>query len=239
MSAETPTNDAELTGTDVKDKTSFSLKMTVSRKILLVVFATTLVGLGLLVFLGVQSQRQNLEQLATNNNQTISELMAIQLSGALKWKKTDKIAEVYQEMASKGDTVLADIVTFDMDGNIVTEYHAEALPNASLDTLLAEHKGELAEGGIFTEKTDSHHIVLTPVTSAKGEVVGYAAIGWSLHQLNEQIATNLQDKLLVTVIALVGIMLLTGFLLNRFIGKPLSQLTDAMTQLANKGMQFL
>ncbi|MFC4273085.1 HAMP domain-containing protein [Sneathiella chungangensis] len=228
MSAEIPMNEPTETG-----KKKGAVQLTVSRKILLVVFATTLMGLALLVFLGLQNQRQDMEELATANNQTITALMAEQLSGALKWKKSDKIAEVYHEMASKPDSVLADIVTFDNDGNIVTEYHSETVPSAGLTGLLGEQKGALDAGGIYTGKTDSHHIILTPVTDAKGETVGYAAVGWSLNRLNDQISANLMQQLLLTGAALLGIMLLTGFLLSRFIGKPLSQLTEAMTALAN------
>lgn len=234
MSAETPTNEADMNDAAMKDKTSFAAKMTVSRKILLVVFATTLMGLSLLVYLGLQNQRHALEDLATNNNLTISELMAEQLSGALKWKKTDKIAEVYQEMASKDGSVLADILTFDNEGALVTEYHSETLPSASgLAALLSKHKAALEQGEVYTENTGSHQIILTPVTSAKGELVGFAAIGWSLNQLNEQLSANLMQQLLLTGAALLGIMVLTGFLLGRFIGRPLTQLTQAMLSIAN------
>ncbi|MDF2367242.1 methyl-accepting chemotaxis protein, partial [Sneathiella sp.] len=234
MSAETPTNEADMNDAAMKDKTSFAAKMTVSRKILLVVFATTLMGLSLLVYLGLQNQRHALEDLATNNNLTISELMAEQLSGALKWKKTDKIAEVYQEMASKDGSVLADILTFDNEGALVTEYHSETLPSASgLAALLSKHKAALEQGEVYTENTGSHQIILTPVTSAKGELVGFAAIGWSLNKLNEQLSANLMQQLLLTGAALLGIMVLTGFLLGRFIGRPLTQLTQAMLSIAN------
>ncbi len=234
MSVETPTNETDVNEAIVKDKKSFTSKMTVSRKILLDVFATTLMGLSLLVYLGLQNQRHAMEDLATDNNLTISELMAEQLSGALKWKKTDKIAEVYHEMASKDGSVLADILTFDNNGTLVTEYHSETLPSASgLAALLPEHKAALEKGEVYTEKTRSHQIILTPVTSAKGELVGFAAIGWSLDQLNEQLSANLMQQLLLTGAALLGIMLLTGFLLGRFIGRPLNQLTKAMTSIAN------
>lgn len=234
MSVENPTNETDVNNSAAKDKKSFAVKMTVSRKILLVVFATTLMGLSLLVYLGLQSQRHAMEDLAIDNNLTISQLMAEQLSGGLKWKKTEKVAEVYHEMASKDGSVLADILTFDSDGTLVTEYHSETLASVSgLTELLSEHKAALEKGEVFSENTGSHQIILTPVTSAKGELVGFAAIGWSLNQLNEQLSANLMQQLLLTGAALLGIMLLTGFLLGRFIGRPLNQLTKAMTSIAN------
>ncbi|WP_339630400.1 methyl-accepting chemotaxis protein [uncultured Sneathiella sp.] len=228
MSVETPT-----TLDTGHDKKKAAVKLTVSRKILLVVFATTLMGLSLLVFLGLQNQRQDLESLAISNNLTITNLMAEQLSGALKWKKPDKIAEVYQELASHADSVLADVVTFDSEGNVVTEYQSDSLPTVNMAGEFERLKTGLGDSAVYSEMTGTHQIILTPVITPKDELVGYAAVTWSLNRLNDRLSANLMQQLLLTGAALLGIMLLTGFLLNRFIGKPLSQLTGAMTSLAN------
>ena len=228
MSVETPT-----TLDTGHGKKKAAVKLTVSRKILLVVFATTLMGLSLLVFLGLQNQRQDLESLAISNNLTITNLMAEQLSGALKWKKPDKIAEVYQELASHADSVLADVVTFDSEGNVVTEYQSDSLPTVNMAGEFERLKTGLGDSAVYSEMTGTHQIILTPVITPKDELVGYAAVTWSLNRLNDRLSANLMQQLLLTGAALLGIMLLTGFLLNRFIGKPLSQLTGAMTSLAN------
>ena len=228
MSVETPT-----TLDTGHGKKKAAVKLTVSRKILLVVFATTLMGLSLLVFLGLQNQRQDLESLAISNNLTITNLMAEQLSGALKWKKPDKIAEVYQELASHADSVLADVVTFDSEGNVVTEYQSDSLPTVNIAGEFERLKTGLGDSAVYSEMTGTHQIILTPVITPKDELVGYAAVTWSLNRLNDRLSANLMQQLLLTGAALLGIMLLTGFLLNRFIGKPLSQLTGAMTSLAN------
>ncbi len=228
MSVQTPT-----TPNSRQDSKKTAVKLTVSRKIQLVVFATTLAGLSLLVFLGLQSQRQDLESLAISNNLTITDLMAAQMTGALKWNKAEKVTEVYQEMTTLEDGVLADIITYNKDGAMVTEYHSDSLPTTDLAGLVSSHKDMLDKGESYSEMTDSHQIILTPVLTTKGELVGYAAVAWSLHQLNEQLSDNLMQQLLLGVAALLGILLLTGVLLSRYIGKPLSQLTQAMTALAN------
>lgn len=208
-------------------------KWTVSRKIQLVVFATTLIGLSLLMLLGLQNQRQDMEHLAVSNNLTISDLMAAQMTGALKWNKPEKVAEVYEEMRERDDSALADIITYTSDGAMVTEYHSSRLPTVDLNGLLAAHKATLDKGEVYSKLTDTHQIVVTPVLTTKQELVGYAAIAWSLDQLNAQLASNLMQQLMLSGAALVGIILLTGLLLNRFIGRPLSQLTAAMSALAN------
>ncbi|MCR9214583.1 MAG: methyl-accepting chemotaxis protein [Proteobacteria bacterium] len=216
-----------------KTKKASKINLTVSRKILLVVFATTMAGIALLAFFGLQSQRQNIETLARANNLTITELMAEQLSGGLKWKKTDKIAEVYQDLATADGSVLADILTYDASGALVTEYHSKTLPNAELSNLMADRKSDVSKDAAVVEMTPDHQIVLASVNSSKGDLVGYVVIAWSLDVLNAQLAATLREQVMLGAAALIGIMLLTGFLLNRFIGKPLSRLTGAMSALAD------
>lgn len=229
MSAATPTNEP-----DAQDRNAVAGKMTVSRRILLVVFATILMGLSLLVFIGLHNQRNAMEELATANNITLSELMVERLSGALQQEKTDRIADVYQEMTSRDGSRLADILTFDTAGNLVTEYHSEALPSATgLRVLLSKQRTKLETGEMFSTQTESHQIILAPINSLTGELVGFAALGWSLDGLNDQLASNLRQQLLLSGAVLLGIMLLTGFLMSHYIGRPLNRLTQAMLSLAD------
>ncbi|MBL4906748.1 MAG: hypothetical protein JKX94_04790 [Sneathiella sp.] len=209
-----------------------SLKLTVSRKILLVVLATFMVAISLLVYFGNQNQRNGIEGLAIANNVTITQLMADQMSGGLRWKKAKKVSEIYDEMATIEDTVLADILTYDNEGNSVTEYHSDKLLNSDLAAIFSSKKSELRQDASYSEITDDHHIVIAPVHTAKGVFVGNVAIAWSLDKLNAQLSDSLFDQMILGVSVLIGLMILTAVLLNGFIGKPLSQLTNAMSSLA-------
>jgi len=210
-----------------------SIKLTVSRKILIVVFTIFLASVALLVYFGAQNQRTDIQHLAIANNQTISQLMAEQMSGGLKWKKAKKVAQVYEEMGTKEGSVLADVLTFDRSGELVTEYHSDTLPNADIKQILAASSSDLNEIDIFSQATDTHHIIVAPVLTAKGDFVGRAAIAWSLGPLNERLQANLLDQLVLVAVVLLGLIGVTAFLLNRFIGNPLSQLTNAMISLAS------
>ncbi|MEH6404166.1 MAG: methyl-accepting chemotaxis protein [Sneathiella sp.] len=209
------------------------IKLTVSRKILIVVFTTFLVSVALLVYFGSQNQRSDIQALAISNNQTISQLMAVQMSGGLKWKKAKKVAEVYEEIGAKEGSVLADILTFDKNGELVTEYHSDTLSNADVQQVLDANASDLNQVDIFSYATDTHHIIIAPVITAKGDFVGRAAFAWSLGSLNEQLQANLYDQLMLAAVVLLGLVVLTAFLLNQFIGTPLRQLTNAMVSLAS------
>ncbi len=225
--------DASSLGNKAVDKKPSSSRLNVSRKILLVVLATVLTGISLLVYFGIQNQRDDINNLAIANNLTITQLMAEQMSGGLKWKKTSKITEVYTEMAEKEGTTLASVLTLNGKGEEVTKYQSSTLENADLKGFIASHKTNITPTEIISEKTGTHHIIVTPVTTSKGSFVGHTVIAWSLEKLNQQLDANLFDQILLGLSVLVGSMILTAILLSKIITKPLNLLTDAMSLLAS------
>lgn len=215
------------------DKKPTGSRLNVSRKILLVVLAAVLTGISLLVYFGIQNQRDGINTLAIANNLTITQLMAEQMSGGLKWKKTEKITEVYTEMAEKEGTTLASVLTLNTKGEEVTNYQSSTLENADLKQFINNHKSDITPTAILSEKTETHHIIATPVKTSKGSFVGHAVIAWSLEKLNKQLEDSLFDQMILGLSVLVGSMLLTAFLLSKIITKPLNLLTNAMSLLAS------
>lgn len=207
-------------------------QLTVSRKILLVVLITFLVGTATLVFIGNQKARTDLTELAFDTNMTISTLLSEQISGGLRWKKTAKIEEVYAEMVQVDDPLLSNVITFDKTGNKVTEYISETRPFTELLAHIAEHKEVFLTDTVFNEIVENHQIIATPVITAKGKTVGHAVFGWSLGRLEGQLQSNLMTQILIGLSVLVGSMLLTAYLLGQFITRPLNQLTKVMSGLA-------
>ena len=210
----------------------FLKKSTVSRKILLVVFSSFLFSLILLVYISSQNQRNDIQGLAYDNYETVSKLLAVQMSGGLKWKKVTKITEVYDEIVLKAGSVLGEVMTFDKSGEQVTTFQSEVLPNGNLGDMYKNIQGKLNEKDVFTIDDGQNHIVIVPVKTAKGEFVGTAAFAWSLQKLEAQLFDNLLKQLMLSIAVMVGLMVLTGILLNRFIGAPLTGLTKAMMDLA-------
>ncbi len=210
----------------------FLTKSTVSRKILLVVFGSFLFSLSLLVYISSQNQKNDIQGLAYDNYETVSKLLAVQMSGGLKWKKVPKITEVYDEIVHKESAVLAEVLTFDKSGEQVTRYQSEILPNGGLEKAYKSSQGQLNENDVFVADDGQNHIVIVPVKTSKGEFVGTAAFAWSLNKLETQLFNNLLKQLALSGAVMVGLMILTGILLNRFIGAPLNGLTKSMMDLA-------
>lgn len=217
---------------DLENKTA-GRNLNVSRKILFVVLATFLTGISLLVYFGIQNQRDNINELAIANNLTITQLLAEQMSGGLRWNKAAKVSEVYTEMTEKEGTALANVLTLNAKGEVVTEFTSATIPAIDLADFVRNHKGDLSQDNTLSEVMDSHHIIISPVRTAKGVFVGHAAIAWSLGELNDQLQQTLFDQIILGLIVLVGAIVLTAILLGRFITKPLNLLTQAMTSLAS------
>lgn len=210
----------------------FLKKSTVSRKILLVVFGSFLFSLSLLVYISSQNQRSDIQELAFDNYETVSKLLAVQMSGGLKWKKVIKITEVYDEISLKEGSVLAEVRTFDKSGEQVTQFQSKILPNGDLVDAYKKVQEKLNDNDVFTIDDAQNHVVIVPVKTAKGEFVGTAAFAWSLQDLEAQLFSNLLKQLVLAGAVMAGLMVLTGILLNRFIGAPLTGLTKAMMDLA-------
>lgn len=209
------------------------LRLTVSRKILLVVLASVVFSMSLLVYIGSQNQRADIEQLATDNYQIMSTLLAEQMSGGLKWKKVAKITEVYQDLVSRDGAVLAEILTFDKTGAELTAYKSETLPIFGLQVQFDENAAQINEETPFVLKTETHQMVIIPVTTAKGEFVGHVAFSWSLGVLHDRMTSNLLKQMGISLAVLIGVIICSSFLLHRFIGTPLSYLTQVMEELAS------
>ncbi|MCG8491723.1 MAG: methyl-accepting chemotaxis protein [Sneathiellales bacterium] len=207
-------------------------QLTVSRKILLVVLVTFLVGTASLVFIGNEKARTDLTELAIDTNLTISNLLAEQISGGLRWKKTAKIEEVYAEMVQVDDPLLTNVITFDRNGKKVTEYISQTRPFPELLNHIEAQKESFLGDFVFNEVVGNHQVITTPVITAKGKTVGHAVFSWSLGRLEGQLQSNLLIQTLIGLAVLAGSIIFTAYLLRRFITRPLSQLTQAMTGLA-------
>ncbi|GEM_PF-878715 len=207
-------------------------RFTVSRKILLIVFAIIVVGTATLVTLGAQKQRADLTALSTTSNGTISELMAEQMSGGLRWKKTKKIVEVYEDLAKAEHSDLSNVLTFDTSGKIVTEYASSTLGFKGLKDLLISSKDTFLGTESYRRLEGQHQLIAIPVNDAKGKFVGHAVFTWSLARMESQLQDNMFTQLVVGLSVLIVSILLTALLLSHIITRPLSKLTSAMTALA-------
>ena len=174
------------------------------------------------------------------DNAHITELMAIQVAGGLKWKKTKVIERAYTEFADDLNTNVAAILTLDSRANIVTRYVSKSHKAYDLTTW-GPKKFEAIKGigdfktGRFADVTEDHLLMIAPVDSGKGDRkkrIGAIVLAWSLESLNDELraaTVNQAVTVIIFVFIVIGAVL---FIISRLVSMPLAVMTGTMTDLA-------
>src|SRR5690606_31505106 len=83
------------------------------------------------------------------------------------------------------------------------------------------------------QETEHHVLVSYPAFNAKDNaLVGSVVIAWSVEKLKDEIRAAALQQGTISVVAMVGLILLLGFVTSRLIGKPLMTITSVMGKLA-------
>lgn len=205
---------------------------TIGRKLVFAVAGCVAIGFMTMVAMFGVSERSDLIEQATSQNVTITSLLAGAASGAVRWRKSERIAVLYDQFRSEGYPV-ASFAAYDSDGNLLSRYRAANLPPYKLDGVVDLAAKPLAAGRPVSRIDGRHQIVVMPVTAGKnGDRVGTLAVAWSLSGLYRDIiaAIGLQIGLALAILGAVATVLY--LLLRRIVTGPLRDLTAVMNRLA-------
>ncbi|MFC7334537.1 methyl-accepting chemotaxis protein [Rhodocista pekingensis] len=164
------------------------------------------------------------------SDQLVTEMMAAQMSAAVRFKQQAAIADSYADLAKAKSASLASLQVHDADGELLDEFKSTAIaPFDIAGSGLPKTVKELSSverGGVM--------VISAPVRAgANRDLVGTVTVAWSRASLEETISGTVLQNAIVSVIVLVGLIGLLVFLLHRMVGTPLKTLQTAMTTLAN------
>ena len=207
--------------------------MGLGRKVAIFVALAVTTGIVALVSIQLISQRGGLVNLSTANNTTISELLAAQVAGGVRWKKAASIERAYAQLLEDENTALSGVATFDMSGKPITSYSADEGSKSILDGAL-ELGGEAAKAGeTVTKVYQSHMLLVLPVLGKKKDFAGTLAVTWDLSGIQQKTTTALITQSIVALVALIAVIGLLIVLLSRIVSRPLDDMTGAMEALAD------
>jgi len=206
----------------------------IGRWLLILSVVGTAVAFALLVGTASRSSYDVSIEQSSNNHTVISSLLATQVAGGFRWKKTDVVNEIFEAMALTEGSAFAMAGVYDLEGaqwlKFVPESHS-ATPltpkasfidaNVGLDEVVSE-----LDGTVYT--------VALPLLSGKNnDRIGTLVTVWDFSEIRQH-----ASKILFTAAVLAGIFLsllaATQWLaISRIIGKPLCAITAQMRQLAN------
>jgi len=209
--------------------TGFFTTRTISRKVAIWVAMPIIVGLGIIIFLSAQSMRGAMLDLSVRSETQVTEMLAAQMSAAVRFKQQAAIADAYADLAKGQSTSLANLQVYDTDGELLDQFASDKLPTVNLD---AEGVARTNAETVVKDLGD-HLVVSVPVRAgANRDQVGTLTVAWSRQALESVISGTTMKNIVVSVLILAGLIGLLVFLLHRLVGTPLKTLQTAMTKLA-------
>jgi len=203
----------------------------ISRKISVATAIAVAISISLLVYMSTQQSRTKITNLSKQNYTLISSLLAKQASGAMRWKKVDLIKGVYKHIAESEESILANLIAFDIEGKPIVEYASTTLPNYNITNLLDSKEISLKKHSIT--ETDTHLIISIPTFSGKKQrPVGALVIAWSLLKTNNEIAQSQLTNSIIGIVIFAVLLSLLIYLIKSIVTGPLRHVINLAQDIA-------
>jgi methyl-accepting chemotaxis protein len=155
---------------------------------------------------------------------------AVQVAGALKFRKVDIIQSVLDGLHLRAEGRLL--------GGIVTDGAMESLITfGNLDTAQISELHALAKTATDTGKAASGlagmAVAAPAISGENGPIVGAVALAWSAQSVQDQIAQMQLRASIVALLAFLTLFALSALFLRRALQSPLRQIETAMADVAN------
>jgi methyl-accepting chemotaxis protein len=214
----------------------------IGRKITLSIALPIIIGFSVVIALSALSMRTAMLDLSTRSESLVTEMMAMQMSAAVRFKNADAIADSYKDLASAPDSSLAGVLTADGDGEVLDEYPSKEKP------LPAGMQGfDFAKAGLGKTVKDvamldkgDFLIVQVPVRAgANRDQVGTLTVAWSRAGVQSAISKTVMGNAAVALLILVLLLGMLVFMLHKIVSSPLKVMQTAMSKLAGGDLAVL
>lgn len=207
------------------------MNLTISRKITFIFILVGILACGALVGFQAYGMNQSLHHAVRIGDMSTAELLAANITGAVKWKKAERIRPAYQELVAKSDSSIAELAVFDTSGEVLDRYQSKSLNPIDMQKELKANPQLLKTANSLGLALDSHFVVSVPVVSG-AENVGYLVIAYSREHLRQQVlaASTRQAAWLIALLTLVGFILL--YSLKRIVITPLRSMINLARDIA-------
>lgn len=188
-------------------------------------------GLVVLVAASTWSAREALIANEERSFTAITEVLATNVAGGVRWNKPEVVAKAYARFTEDPMSPIASIRTWNKTGAEVTAFDSDHETPVDLASALRQSLD--TEGGEFTFRDASHVVVAVPAGFDKeGNRVGTLAIAWSLRSINDAVMASLLNKALIALAVMVVAVGVLVVLSRRLVSIPIARLTAVMSELS-------
>jgi len=218
----------------INEKRSVKRVTSISRWLLLTTAIGTALSFALLMGVFSNSSFKNSIQQSANNHSVISELLAAQVSGGLRWKKTDVVSAALESAtAAVENKTLAAVNVYDSSGELWIEHSPESHIDSGIkpdeDFVLANINTKLTTG----ELNGSAYTVAVPIFSGENNShIGTLVAVWDFGGKQAVARSVLINTAWLAVLFLILLLVAQWLIVTRLVGRPLHMITAQMAQLA-------
>ncbi|NIY74548.1 HAMP domain-containing protein [Thalassospira sp. HF15] len=203
-------------------------------KLLAMVAAVVTVAFLAVIYLGIAFSIDSARTKLSESNRVITNLIASQIGGAVKFRKEDAIVGSFGSLIENSNSGLAAALIFDAGGAEITRVVQpdQALPTtADLQTIVGD---VISDGEMRETMVDGFQVVVAPSFFGKsdapnGVVVSY----WGFASLEADMRDNALQLAAVAFVLLAILLLVLVVTVQKIVAAPLKSMSNVMSTLAD------
>ena len=205
------------------------IRLTIGLQVAVLVMGGAIISLAALSYVLIRMQSGYAFKEFMERHERLTNLMANEMAPALHLGDGRIIGKKVKAFVSTSEENLILLKAYDLEANEVYEIKKqENTPNVK--QILKKNFKELSEGESFIQEFVDSIIIFKPAMLPGEEVGGFISVLWSKNQI-QKLEWELLITALLTMFAVVVIgSLLTIFLIQRFITKPVSEMVMMIDQ---------
>jgi len=210
----------------------------ISQKIIVWVVLLLALGLGSLITYQAMKVRDLALTVFDQGSTQVTRLLGDNMSSAVRYARAEAIKGSYAEVAQNPQAGLDAVLVLDKFGKPLDSYTRAGVDAAAV-ARFAEETRARAEGGAVVQATDSQTLVITPVVSGtQRERVGYLAAAWSRKAVVDQIATDTEASIVISLGVVVMLVLALYVLVRRIVITPTLEISTAMQMISENNLDI-
>ena len=205
---------------------------TINKKIIAALAICSTLVFIVLITVGVINTSDSIHSKLVQSNAEITGLIASQIGGGIKFKKTDAVGAAYAGIINAEHSNAAVVVSYGIDGLEVTSYKSKDLFVNYPKEIPSIAKRALEKKELVQEFNDNQQWIAAPAVFGKnGDVVGVIVIAWDFAQIDAEVHSSAFIQILIAVALMALLILLLAIAIQKIIVSPLTHMNAAMTSL--------
>jgi len=204
----------------------------IGRKVAALTVVTSVFGCALLVGLQAVRMTEALKTTAEQGNAAVTQLLAANMGGAVRWGKSDRIEVAYRELVSQPDSTIVEIRVWNTQGELLQSYARQG-DNFDVESVVKENPELLQAAEPVAMNSASHLLHVYPVLDGKEPTqVGTLAVAFTLAKQRAYVQQRILMQAAFSSIVVLAIVATLIVMLRTVVIRPLRQMIVLARDLA-------